>query len=99
MSLRDDLLAEQAEVNRKLAILNSAPSDTYNLGTVVVFASGAGGVNKWHYVKVNEETWKDFQSNGTKSLAEWILFITDLNVGYFEVYVLTVAPAPIYASA
>jgi hypothetical protein len=100
MTLRSDLLAEQAEVNRKLAILNSAPPDTYPFGTIVVFASGPQGVNKWWYRKVQEETWANMSNGIEQELSSWVLAASEaLDGAYFEIYVLLTQPAPIYASA
>jgi len=84
----------------QLVILNQAPTDTYSFGTVVVFASGNGGTTKWHYVKVGEEAWKDMTLGlkTEKSLSEWVLYAREANIGYFEVYILTVAAIPIYAA-
>jgi len=80
-----------------VVILSQAPTDIYNFGTVVVFASGVSGVTKWYYLKVAEELWMDFATGTEKTLSEWILNANEANIGYFEVYVLTVAPSPIYA--
>ena len=97
MTLRDELNAEITEAQRKLAILNSAPSDTFNLGTAVVFSAANGF--KWYYVKTSEETWLDLRSGNAKDLASWILEAKDSAIGYFEVYELRPQPAPVYASA
>ncbi len=97
MALRDDLEAQIASLEARLAILNGAPEDTYNFGTVVVFSSAN---SRWHYVKDNEESWRDMTNGGpTKPLSEWILEARESPVGYFEVYVLSVANTPIYAAS
>jgi hypothetical protein len=57
MSLRSEIQAEIAELQRKLAILNGAPSDTFSFGTVVVFATPPPNAQKWYYFKTAEETW------------------------------------------
>lgn len=95
MTLLQTLQAQVAALQAQIAILQSSPSDTYNLGTVVVFSSANA---KWYYWKVAEETWESAQGV-QKPLNEWILDAKLSPVGYFEVYVLTVAPSPIYASA
>ena len=99
MTARSDLLAQKAEIDRKLGILNRVGEDTFNLGTVVVF-SAASGVH-WYYRKVAEETWRDMQSQSgaVSTLAEWVLEAEDANVGYFEIYALTPAQTPFYASS
>jgi hypothetical protein len=98
MTLRQDIIDQIAALQAQLSILNTAPPDTYNFGTVVVFASTG---HKWYYAKTAEETW--LQLNGTsvieKSLSEWILEAKQSGIGYFEVYIMTVAPTPIYASS
>jgi hypothetical protein len=93
---RQVLIAKIAELQAKLNILNAVPSDTFNFGTVVVFAA-ANNV-KWYYNKTAEETWAD--SKGVeKDLATWILEARESAIGYFEVYELRVQPVPFYASA
>lgn len=99
MTQKQKLQAEIVVLQDKVNILNRAPADTFNFGTVVVFASGQGGRVKWYYVKVAEETWQDMKNNSEKSLADWILNAHESNIGYFEVYELKPQPAPIYASA
>jgi hypothetical protein len=99
MTVRSDILDEIARLQTQLATLNRVPSDTFPIGSIVVFASGIGGKNKWYYVKTAEETWRYFVTNVEKDLASWILEATEASIGYFEVYVLTVNGSPIFASA
>jgi hypothetical protein len=99
MSLRDVLLAEKAEIDRKLAILNRSPTDTFPFGTIVVFSKGTTPADKWYYLKVSEETWKDMQSGEVRDLASWILTGEESAVGYFEVYKMTVDTTPIYTTS
>lgn len=97
-TLKEELESQLALIQARLAILNGSPEDVYPFGTVVVFAASSNTL-KWHYVKDNEESWRDMQNGGpTKPLSEWILKARESDVGYFEVYVLTVAETPIYAS-
>lgn len=96
MSRISMIQAQIAELNRQLGILNSAPADTFPLGTVVVFNAATG--SKWYYFKVAEETWAS-KDGEEKDLASWILEAMDSNIGYFEVYKLLVSPTPIFASA
>lgn len=88
-----------ADLQAELGILTTFPEDTYPLGTVAVFASGVGGHNKTYYKKIEEETWANIATNEEKDLASWILFTRQSDIGYFEVYILTPAASPIYASA
>jgi hypothetical protein len=98
MTLRDDLNAELAEVQRKLAIVNRVPDDTYSFGTIAVFADTHA--QKWHYLKTGEESWKNMQNNAaTKPLVDWVFESAQSGVGYFEVYILTVAAVPIFTSS
>lgn len=102
MALRDDLLASQTEITRKLAILNSIGEDTFPFGTVMVFNAATGA--KWYYVKIAEERWQKLGTSAIEGphqrpLSEWIFYTEESPIGYFEVYELRVQPAPFYASA
>jgi predicted DNA-binding protein len=95
------ILTEQlTTIQGQLSILNGVPEDTFNIGTVVVFASGLSGAVKWYYVKMAEEVWMRLNgsSSGTgKPLNEWALDAVEAHIGYFEVYELKVQPTPIYS--
>jgi hypothetical protein len=95
---RAEIIAEIARLEAQLVILNLVPTDSYPFGTVVVFAAD-NNRTKWHYLKTGEEAWKKFGFTTEMTLAEWILSAKESEVGYFEVYVLTVAANPIYTSA
>ena len=101
MTRKQEIQTQIANLQAELTVLNRAPSDTYPFGTVVVFASGTGGATKWYYRKVAEETWESMVSTPVmqSDLASWIAYALESGIGYFEVYVLTVAPSPIFASA
>jgi hypothetical protein len=98
MSLRDEIVSQIADLEQTLSVVNRFPADTYNLGTVVVFAADHNNL-QWHYIKVAEETWKKFGTSAEATLAKWILSAIQSDIGYFEIYVLAVAPNPIYTSA
>lgn len=97
MSKKTEIQAKINELEEQLAILNTAPEDTFNIGTVVLFS--ATGNKKWYRTKTGEETWRNIANNSEKSLAEWILEAIDSNTGYFEVYELRVQNSPFYTSA
>lgn len=99
MSQRSEIQAEIASLQVQLGILNRVPTDSFNLGTVVVFAAGNSGSVKWYYNKVAEETWANSATGVEKDLAGWILETMESNIGYFEVYELKVQPTPFFASA
>lgn len=92
-----EIQAQITALQVQLGILNSAPSDTFPIGTVVVFSASSG--SKWYRVKTAEETWKNLLGAAEKTLAEWILESMESNIGYFEVYVLKVQETPIFASS
>lgn len=92
--LQEQIAELQAEVN----ILNSAPSDTYPFGTVVRFVANSN-TTKWHYIKTSEETWLSMEASSSRSLSEWILDAVNSDIGYFEVYLLTVAGSSFYSHA
>ncbi len=98
MSLRDNLLAQRAEIDRKLAIIDRVGEDTFPIGTIVIFSSAN---EKVHFLKTGEEAWRYMTSSvgTTKQLRDWILDWEDSPVGYFEVYRYTPADTPFYASA
>jgi hypothetical protein len=104
MPSRKVILQEQLnKIQSKLDILNRVPEDTYPFGTIIRFAANGNAV-KWHIMKIDEESWikigPGFNSSTTvaQSTGDWILEAVDSNIGYFEVYVLTVGNAPIYTS-
>ncbi len=102
MGRREDIQDHINELQAQLDILNSAPEDTYSFGTVAVFAAATG--DKWYYVKIAEESWSKLKRSSAsteiaRALSEWILHAVNSNIGYFEVYILTVEETPIYASA
>lgn len=99
MTLRDELIAERNRIDQKLAILDRVGEDTFNIGAIALFASSAG--DKWYYLKEAEEAWRflNGQTQGAKQLRSWILEAEEANIGYFEVYLLSPANTPFYASA
>lgn len=97
MTLRQNLEAQVIEAQRQLAILDNIDEDIFNFGTVAVFS--APSHPRWYYVKVAEESWKSFTNGTQKALADWIFEAEESNVGYFEVYMMTAAPDPFYASS
>jgi hypothetical protein len=93
-----EIQAKITVLQTQLGILNNSPSDTYPIGTMVVFSAAAG--QRWYRLKIAEELWRNMTNvNEERSLAEWILAASESNIGYFEVYVLTVAATPIFASS
>lgn len=98
-NIKQRLLDQKAEIDQKLSVINRVPEDTFNFGTVLVFSARTG--HKWYYVKINEETWQDKQSNdgAVAPLVDWIFDAINSNIGYFEVYVMTPAEIPIFASS
>jgi hypothetical protein len=94
---RAEIIAEIAELQAQLVILDSVSADAFPFGTIVVFDYGGG--NKNYRVKTGEETWKHMSTATERSLAEWILDSKDNSSTYFEVYVMTAATIPFYASA
>lgn len=100
MTRKQELLDQIAELQAEVTILNTAPSDTYPFGTVVRFVANSN-TTKWHYLKTSEETWLSLEggSGDSKSLSEWILVAVESGIGYFEVYLLTVAGSPFYSHA
>lgn len=98
-SLKADLQAQIAVLQSRLAVVNRIPDDTFNFGTVTVFASGAQGKIKWYYAKVAEETWKSLQDGTEKSISQWVSDAVAANIGYFEVYELRAQPLPWFASS
>lgn len=100
VSKRQELQQAIDQLNAQLTILNSVPTDSFPVGTVVVFSSD-NNTRHWYYRKLNNELWTTmlFKSKEEKPLEEWILQTTQSDIGYFEVYVLTVAETPFYASS
>lgn len=96
MTLKSDIQAQIAALQAQLAILNGAPNDTYNLGTIARFAANSNTTH-FHYKKTAVETWTDMSSGVQQDLASWILNATQSNIGYFEVYILSPAASPIYS--
>lgn len=99
MSRRDRLIAQIAELESELAVVNRVPEDTFNLGTIALFSPAAGP--KWYYVKTAEETWRSMQANDSAAgpLVDWVILALDSNIGYFEIYTLAPAANPIFTSA
>lgn len=97
MGIREDILADIASLNAKLAILNGIDEDTFNFNTVaqISFANG----QKIFLLKVGEERWQNIKTNIQKELNTWIFESTQGNLGYFEVYIMTAGEVPFYASA
>ena len=94
-----ELNAVVAAQQAQLAILASLPEDTYPFGTVAIFAWSNG---RKHFLKEAEESWRSMSSDSflQKELAYWIFTERTLNPAlYFEVYIMTAAALPIYASA
>lgn len=86
MSRKTEIQDRIAKLQAQLAIINRTPSDTFHIGTVVVFSSNQNKVH-WYYAKTGEEAWLDLK-DGTveKPLADWILNAVESGIGYFEVY-------------
>lgn len=99
MGTKQMLEAQILSLQQQLAIYNSIPGDTHNLGTVAVFSYSNG--SKVYYRKTAEETWKSMQGLILeKALADWIFDARTITPTlYFEVYIMTPAASPIYASA
>lgn len=100
VSKRQELQQAIDQLNAQLTILNSVPTDSFPVGTVVVFSSN-NNTRHWHYRKLVNELWTPMAYNSKKELPleEWILQAKQTDIGYFEVYVLTVAETPFYASS
>ncbi len=96
MGLREDLQAQLAEVQGQLAILDNIPEDTFNFGTVLIYAPATGA--KAYYVKTGEEIWTNIKSGLTNDLASIIFNFKTASIGYFEIYEMRAESAPIYAS-
>ncbi len=101
MSLVTDIQDQIAALQAKLALLQSIAEDTFNLGTIAQFSPASG--QKVFYLKTAEETWAKISvtgpSSGGKPLREWIVDFKESPIGYFEVYMMTAAAVPFYASA
>lgn len=97
MGLKETIQTEILELQDRLAILNGVSEDTFFFGTIMVFQSATGA--KWHYVKTAEETWRKMSSGEQKPLADWILETRESGIGDFEVYQMSVAAIPFYATA
>lgn len=95
MGYRETLQAEIAEANRKLAILDSIPEDTFNFNTVILIS---GPNFKGYWVKTGEESWRNLKTNNQKDLASLLFEHVEAHIGYFEVYVLTPGASPIYVN-
>jgi hypothetical protein len=95
MTLRDDLLAEKARIERDLVIVDRAGEDTFPLGTITLFAMGS---QKAYFLKVAEESWRSMASSTpTRQLREIILEWENYG-GYFEIYKLLPEATPFYTS-
>lgn len=105
MSEKAQVQTQIAALQAKLVILNRIPEDTFPFGTILRFA---GSNFKWHYMKVEEESWTPLNggssTSGSYSLGPhpidyWVVSALDSNIGYFEIYVLSPAASPIFASS
>jgi hypothetical protein len=94
VSQLQELEAEKAAIEAKIAILESVPEDLFHFGTVVLFAA-TGGV-KWYVVKTGEELWSKLSGGAEQDLASWVLEAVESNIGYFELYELKVEETPFY---
>lgn len=95
----DELKEQRNKLNQQIALLESLPEDIYPFGTVALFSDED---KKWFYLKTGEEQWIQLKGNSNveKSLAEWIFNARQFNTpSYFEVYIMTPEPTPLYASA
>lgn len=83
----------------QLTVLNRVGSDTFSIGTIMLFSAASGA--KWYYVKIAEETWASLRGGnpGTKALEEYVLDAVNSEIGYFEVYEVSIKPAPFFTSA
>jgi hypothetical protein len=99
VTLKEQIEQEIAVLQARLNNLNRVPTDTYPFGTVVRFAAN-NNTSKWHYIKTAEDSWKSLEEdiNTEQDLASWILEALESSIGYFEVYVLTVANTPLFTS-
>lgn len=100
MSTLTDLQAQLADIQAKIALFSTFPEDTYNFGTLVLFAS-QNNTKHTYYRKNAEESWKPLKgTDPAQPLAEWLYkFKTEQPDEYFEVYVMSPGNLPIYASA
>jgi hypothetical protein len=102
MSRKTEIQSEIASLQAKLNILNRVGDDTFNLGTVLVFAAKNNTVH-WYIRKTNIDTWISMTTaNPTPILSKDLFsFISDAlesDIGYFEVYELRVQPNPFFTS-
>lgn len=105
MGVKEDLQAKLDSIQAKLNVVNRVPEDRFSIGTIALFSAATG--LKWYYVKIGEESWTSLKGNlpgeglpsGSKSLAAWILYAVESNIGYFEVYEMKVHPTPFFASS
>ena len=103
MGILQDLQAQKADIEAKIAILQGVDEDTFNLHTVAQFSAASG--SKWFYLKIGDEQWlrltviSSSQGANTRQLREWIYEAKTSDVGYFEVYMMSPAANPFYASA
>jgi hypothetical protein len=94
-----ELNAAHAAEQSKLALLASLPEDNYPFGTVAIFAWTNG---RKHFIKEAEEAWRSMSSGSVlqKELAYWIYTERVTNPALnFEVYIMTAAALPVYATA
>jgi hypothetical protein len=82
-----------------IALFQTFPEDTFNLGTVALFASHGNTVHVY-YRKIGEELWKKLSGTDTpKPLSEWIFERKTTDPGInFEVYIMAPGNSPIYAT-
>jgi hypothetical protein len=102
MSRKTEIQSKIANLQAELNILNRVGDDTFNLGTVLVFAAKNNTVH-WYIRKTNIDTWISMTTvNPTPILSKDLFsFISDAlesDIGYFEVYELRVQPNPFFTS-
>lgn len=101
MSTLSDLIAQRDALNAQIALFAGFPEDSYNLGTVALFAYQSN-TQHIYYRKTGEELWKPIASpaTGGKPLSDWIFgFKTSFPSENFEVYIMAPGNTPIYATA
>ncbi len=100
MSKLTELILERDALNAQIALFQTFPEDTFDIGTIALFASNSNTVHVY-YRKVAEESWKKLSgTDSPKPLSEWIFSLKVLDPeNYFEVYIMAPGNTPIYASA
>lgn len=101
MPRRDEIQREIEKLERKLALINRIPEDTFPFGTVALFSANENQT-KWFIRKVEEEAWLGLTPTVDaveKTLADWIMEALESEIGYFEVRILDVPNHPFFASS